>query len=206
MIALFAVEEAARMLWSWTTVVAVAGLIGMAIGGTIVWIVHVFTIRKLRLEIKQIEGGQITKLHEYRNKYREADREVGQSMKAFFMELDTQPTNPGELHSARENVCAALDEAIPRYVELFEFECHIYRGDQSRMKSLIDSATWDLRMWGRCLTSINRPKVLRFLRRQPMKINKRTLHSLRTACDSGQINVEDSSTVLDLSFVYVQWR
>ncbi len=191
MIALFAVEEAARMPWFWTMAETVAGLIGMVIGVVIVWILHVFTIRKLGLEIKQLKGGQITKLHEYRNKYREADREVGQSMKAFEVELDTDPTNPEELHSARENVCAALDEAIPRYVDLFEFECHIYRGDQSRMKSLIDSATCDLRIWGRCLTSINRPKVLQFLRRQPMKINKRTLCSLRTACESGQINVED---------------
>ena len=197
MTVLFAVEETAKGIGSWTAIATVAALAGAVIGGAIVWVVNLFKIRKLGLESRQLEGQQISTLHEYRNKYREADRQLGQSMKDFVTELDTNPTNPDQLHPAREKVCAALDEAIPRFVDLFEFECHSHKGGQARTLSLIDYAAWEFRAWLRCISCINHPNVLRFLGKQPMRISKRTLHPLRIACESVKYRGEDKQILID---------
>jgi hypothetical protein len=143
---------------------------------------------KLQTEVDNLRGSQLQKLHEYDESFREADRHLVEACKLFYQAHNAESKDKQQFDKSRDDLCAALSDVLARQVATFEFRCHVDRIAPSKLQTLIDATVSDLRLWRKCLLTINHQPVIEYLGRRPLIIRRHTLQPIRDACKGLKLN------------------
>jgi len=113
----------------------------------------------------------------------ETDQELGHQFDVLW---DASPRDVAELHTIREKLCEAVDDAIKAYDQTIAFQLHLIQGRQRQMRFLIEETVADFRTWKRVVRIINHPAVLKSLDdKSPLTISNRAVRLVRSSTFQG---------------------
>lgn len=155
---------------------ALALLLGLAIGSWVTWIV---AVRKLRIEETRLAGDLLKDVEQRREGYNDACAQGGKPLDQLIRILrenkspEERKNVAKELDSAREEFCAHLiEKMIPRFRSYADYEHHHCQGNSERIESLLEEVLHELSEFGRWLQIINHPNLLKIIERRPARITK----------------------------------
>jgi hypothetical protein len=180
-------------------------VLGIGIGGILVWIKDCLTITKLREEVKKLKADRLIQLHAYSTKYRETMKRVKDLGQECSQIWDKHPLDTVALHRARESMCGAIEDAIVAYSQCADFQCVAFSEDKERFRLLLEEATAEFRRWQLAIHVINLPNILSALAgKEPLRISNRFVRLLHAAVHKAPDATEGKRELLHEIFAFLQ--
>ncbi len=171
----WAVKSAGSAVVGWAAValMAISGAIGAVLGQ----LKTRAEIKNLKAQIVESEGKLLLSVQESRKKYSEATNRCGR-LAAKLGDLIRAQASVVDLHAAREELSECLThEVVPSYLVEREWVHLKLKGADSSpdgFDELLEDASEEMRRFRRWLTTINHPKFLKAMNKEPLQFQYRT--------------------------------
>ena len=154
--------------------------------------------KKLNMEVKKLVGEQLEKLFDFDDDHKEADCQYKECSRKFLQTATAPTTTAEQLDEAREQLCAALNEWIRKFIAYFDYHCHVYKDDSGRLITLIDGTVRNVRMWRVCQENLNNVCIIEKLplRRSPFRITQHTIMPLKHTVNAIKVRGDSKEALI----------